>query len=337
MRFKIGLMSFFSIIGTVLGHGNMVYPPVWQDAGGKIGLSSYGHMFIGNYIKFDNDTEKIGTLSLWYTNYTHVEEKTLPDYMRTFANIEPYMEPFIAKNPWMSPGSAPVFSGCGAAGGNPKGCPEGTPKRPGQDCGGDYKGGFSYGPRAEDFDFKNVYTTQWKRGANEEVGWSMSANHGGGYAYRLCKIPEGGRSQLTEECFQSTHLKFASTQSWIQTGKDQSTRQYFTANRTTEGTYPPGSEWTKNPIANCAGLGGGFGNANCDCPKGYQFPPPIAGVTEGQGANYLYKPSCFFGFNIMDEVVVPDDIEVGDYVLSFRWDCEQTPQVWNACSTIKVV
>ena len=58
---------------------------------------------------------------------------------------------------------------------------------------------------------------------------------------------------------------------------------------------------------------------------------------DSTGANYLYKPSCFFGFNIMDEVVVPDDIEVGDYVLSFRWDCEQTPQVWNACSTIKVV
>ena len=40
-------MSFFAIIGMVLGHGNMVYPPMWQDAGGRVGLSSYGHMFIG--------------------------------------------------------------------------------------------------------------------------------------------------------------------------------------------------------------------------------------------------------------------------------------------------
>ena len=47
MKFKIGLISLFAIIGTVWGHGNMVYPPVWQDAGGEIGLSSYGHMFIG--------------------------------------------------------------------------------------------------------------------------------------------------------------------------------------------------------------------------------------------------------------------------------------------------
>ena len=51
----------------------------------------------------------------------------------------------------------------------------------------------------------------------------------------------------------------------------------------------------------------------------------------------MYKPSCFFGFNIMDEVVVPDDIEVGDYVLSFRWDCEQTSQIWTACANINIV
>ena len=25
-----------------------------------------------------------------------------------------------------------------------------------------------------------------------------------------------------------------------------------------------------------------------------------------------------------------------DYVLSFRWDCEQTPQVWTTCSSIRV-
>ena len=27
----------------------------------------------------------------------------------------------------------------------------------------------------------------------------------------------------------------------------------------------------------------------------------------------------------------------GDYVLSFRWDCEQTSQIWNGCSSIRIV
>ena len=60
----------------------------------------------------------------------------------------------------MAPGSAPVYSGCGIAGGNPDGC--GKPMGPGQDC-GDYKGGFSFGPRAEDYDFTDIVTTEWIR------------------------------------------------------------------------------------------------------------------------------------------------------------------------------
>ena len=27
----------------------------------------------------------------------------------------------------------------------------------------------------------------------------------------------------------------------------------------------------------------------------------------------------------------------GDYVLSWRWDCEQTPQIWNTCADLTVV
>ena len=44
-----------------------------------------------------------------------------------------------------------------------------------------------------------------------------------------------------------------------------------------------------------------------------------------------------FHFTIMDKVEVPKDLETGDYVLSFRWDCEQTPQIWNTCADVKIV
>merc|ERR1712216_1067635 len=39
----------------------------------------------------------------------------------------------------------------------------------------------------------------------QDVGWNIIANHGGGYAYRLC--PKS--SNLTEACFQRHHLEFA--------------------------------------------------------------------------------------------------------------------------------
>ena len=37
-----------------------------------------------------------------------------------------------------------------------------------------------------------------------------------------------------------------------------------------------------------------------------------------------------------DRVMVPQSLERGWYVLSFRWDCQNTPQVWNSCANIEI-
>jgi len=336
MSYCIILLGVLAPILSVSGHGNMVWPPVWMDAGGMVGVTPGGSCLAGAEYTF-GDNEKYGSTCLWYTNYTMKEgESTLDPSMRTFANIEPEYEFYVENTPWMAPGSAHIYSGCGVAGGNPFGCPEGSPAGPGQDC-SPYGGGYSYGPRAEDFEFMDVVTTEWKKGEVVTAGWGMVANHGGGYSYRLCKVPEEGMTGLTEECFQKTPLKFASEKQWIQIGEDESTKREFLANRTTEGTFPAGSEWTKNPVPNCAGMRGGFFNEDPTiCPTGYQFPPPIEGLF-GQGANINYDPRATFLWTLMDELQVPEDLDAGDYVLSFRWDCEQTPQVWNTCSSIKIV
>ena len=44
-----------------------------------------------------------------------------------------------------------------------------------------------------------------------------------------------------------------------------------------------------------------------------------------------------FNFSIVDQLKVPSHLTPGDYVLSFRWDCEETPQIWAQCSNIKIV
>jgi hypothetical protein len=44
-----------------------------------------------------------------------------------------------------------------------------------------------------------------------------------------------------------------------------------------------------------------------------------------------------FRFNIIDTVEVPADLPSGEYMLSFRWDCEQTSQVWAQCADITVI
>ena len=52
--------------------------------------------------------------------------------------------------------------------------------------------------------------THWKAGSKVEVSWTIQANHGGGYQYRLCPRNE----ELTEDCFQRTPLNFTGLQSF---------------------------------------------------------------------------------------------------------------------------
>ena len=178
-----------------------------------------------------------------------------------------------------------------------------------------------------------MFVTNWTRGDVVEVAWSIIANHGGGYSYRLCKLPkEGGRKALTEECFQKTPLKFSGSKQWVQYGEDQTSRVEFEAVRTSEGTFPEGSQWTKNPIPACNGLGGGFDDPN-PCTNGTQFSPPGPGLL---GFGVHVGSGKLFDFSIIDKVEIPKDLEPGKYVLSFRWDCEQTPQIWNTCSNINL-
>lgn len=40
---------------------------------------------------------------------------------------------------------------------------------------------------------------------------------------------------------------------------------------------------------------------------------------------------------VEDTVIIPADIEPGEYVLGWRWDCEETTQIWQSCSDITIV
>ena len=44
-----------------------------------------------------------------------------------------------------------------------------------------------------------------------------------------------------------------------------------------------------------------------------------------------------FPYSITDQVHLPASTAPGRYVLSWRWDAEQTKQVWSQCSEVTVV
>ena len=73
------------------------------------------------------------------------------------------------------------------------------------------------------------------------------------------------------------------------------------------------------------------------CPTGVMFPIPDSLIAVGGYGNGLssskYKG---FEFSMVDKLVVPDNLEPGLWSLSWRWDCEQTPQVWNSCADVHI-
>jgi len=266
--------------------------------------------------------------------------------IRTYQNAA-FGYDFTKHNPWRAPGFAPIESPCGIAGGWY------TKGKPGN--GGYPPQGIKQGADGRSQPASPI--TKWVVGTKQMVSWSILANHGGGYAYRLCKKDDP--RNLSEACFQSNHLSFVGDWSWIQYNTS-SKQTPIPATRVSSGTNPKGSQWTKNPIPACSGTEGGSKmSSGCSAP---QFSPPMVdsipanpkwaqspglyGFGFGRCKSGLYGADCSeeeteywkqkFGFSIIDYVNVPADLTPGDYLLSFRWESEQTPQIWANCADITI-
>jgi hypothetical protein len=178
----------------------------------------------------------------------------------------------------------------------------------------------------------------WKAGEVVTTMWSLRANHGGGYQYRLCKLED----DLTEECFQKTPVAFADDSSlMLSNGTMMKLKSTFVR----EGTLPLNSTWQMNPIPGYViehGTASSPGWKYCDKP-GPQcrwFAPPcedeyaLHPQNLGQG---LCSGEWLTNVTFYDRLRVPKNLSPGKYVLGFRWDCESSAQIWQSCSDITIV
>ena len=185
-----------SLLVRASGHGTLTYPPSTRHGGS---LAEAGRCE--------------STACMWFTQPTSIPgEPILPDEGRTFnLGVSSGDKDWTRKKPWRSPGTAPVFgSGCGISGGSYLPIPNGGkawPNMPPQGSDGVLL------PRQA--------PTVWPRGSTQEVAWGITANHGGGYSFRLCPLGEE-----SEACFQRTVLRFAGDTQWLQ--YDSETYQYDT-------------------------------------------------------------------------------------------------------------
>ena len=130
-------------------------------------------------------------------------------------------------NPWRAPGSAPVYDACGRAGGGPK--PTGGK---GEYVNTSYA---TFGQLGSTLP-KMPSGAVWKAGAVVEALWSVRANHGGGWQFRLCPLG----TKLTEECFQKTPVPFAGNSKMMMSN---GTMLALNSTFVSEGTMPAGSTW----------------------------------------------------------------------------------------------
>jgi len=194
----------------------------------------------------------------------------------------------------------------------------------------------------------------WKAGTPQEVSYSLVANHGGGVQFRLCELGHLWDGTMNEDCFEA--LDFVGSTAWFNPyGAHNNTDNIPFApvrvnDANTDGVLPAGSTWTQIPLPACAGPLGGisghtFGardsNWECDTP---QFHNEISDAGYfGYGDAGANSDAMWDGdvgdfvipFEIIDTVQVPEGLE-GDYVVSWRWDSEQTAQVWTQCSIVTI-
>lgn len=265
------------------------------------------------------------------------------------------VEDFTAEHPWRAPGTAPVYSPCGLAGGS-------FDPDDGEGAGAWTPTGIEVGFDGRKLPPAPGPKTIWPAGSVQEVAWSLRANHGGGYSWRLCRR-SANISEMSEECFQRQQLDFVGDVTWIQYGDTaipygKANRTAVPAVRVTDGTFPKGSMWTRNPVPTCKGAYGGA-QLHGGCEDGPMFPPPmdaedmpgvaqrgLYGYGQARCTSRLPGRECEpeehefwgrrFNFNLVDLVQVPM-LPPGDYVLALRWDCEQTPQIWSNCADVTIV
>jgi hypothetical protein len=76
-------------------------------------------------------------------------------------------------------------------------------------------------------------------------------------------------------------------------------------------------------------------NPGGQCSTGLQFDAPAPDLFGFWVSNEAPKDAPLSIVSIVDELKVPKDAN-GQFLLSWRWDCEQTPQVWNSCADIVI-
>ena len=151
-----------------------------------------------------------------------------------------------------------------------------------------------------------------------EVEWCVSdiADHGGLYSYRICQddaivapfidpshTPDDNEMAQLEECFQAGQLKCGDV---------------------------PGQDCPVHP--DCVGTGWGCETAT----SWFACGPKDSGRCAEKGVDSCHTHGAD-GSILRDQVKLPSGFTSNHTLMGFRWDCEDTGQLWLHCADIAIV
>jgi hypothetical protein len=152
--------------------------------------------------------------------------------------------------------------------------------------------------------------------------------------WRLC--PRS--SKLTEACFQNQPLPFVGRQSLqFPNGTRRLIHsKYAYANGsvaaiTADNQLPTGITWVLNPLPDGKQKG-----SMAPTSGPWEFDPPCNSIPL-EGNTNLCSGERPFAVSVVDVLRIPADTKPGEYVLGWRWDVEETAQVWSSCSDVSIV
>ena len=271
-------------------------------------------------------------------------------------------------NPWRAPGFAPVTDACGMAGGSPRAGDgaalfESVPYAKQGDLGSRV---LRKGPP----------TATYKAGSTVEMAWGIRYNHGGGYQYRLApadgplteaafqKLPLKFAAGAKLRHNDGTETPYSPTYVTEGTSPQGSTWAMNPIPRITPEQITPGASGMPKWLSDaCAASGAANQGRKGEPWKGnlsmlwacrsfepvcaesktqpwYKLPDPVTPVGKKSPVRASdVEGRCsgdWTGGQIVDQIVIPGGLPAGDYVLGFRWDCEETTQVWSSCADVAI-
>jgi len=205
----------------------------------------------------------------------------------------------------------------------------------------------------------------WAKGSHQETAWNAWVNHAGGHIYMMCKKTDFDSCRDTKlpanpalatqaekdsylecvwNCFESHTLEWASTHdnAWAQKLQFQDDKCAYVTMTPETKVGKDGHLWRYTPIPDSLQVTNG-GEGKCTWDSAVSFSNVKA--REEFIASFGDEDVCDYGidhhapsdWHVFDKVVVPADLDDGEYLLSWRWDAYMADQMWTGCADVTVV